>query len=450
MTIANTYIDAAPHDRGPRDIAIVGTGISGLACAWLLSERHQVTLYESAERVGGHANTVEVAGEAIDMGFIVYNEATYPNLTALFRHLDVPTCRSDMSFAVSLDEGRLEYSGDLRGLLAQKRNLARPRFWRMLRDLLRFYRSAPRDLVRLSQDLSNLDDYLRAGGYGAALRDDHLLPMAAAVWSCPVAEAGKQPAASFIRFCDNHGLLKLFGRPVWRTVRGGSREYIARMTERFAGRIHTGRPALGIERRDAGVVVHGTDGGHRYDHVVLACHADQALTLLGGGATAAERNLLGAFRYTGNLAVLHTDASLMPRRRAVWASWNYLGGVERPCVTYWMNRLQSLPRGTEYFVTLNPPRPPRLGTLLRTESYDHPVLDAAAVTAQRLLWSLQGNGGLWFCGSHFGAGFHEDGLQSGLAVAEQLGGTLRPWVVANPSGRIHLGEAVPAEPEFSV
>ena len=450
MTTADTHSPVAHGDRGPLDIAIIGAGISGLACAWLLSERHHVTVYESAERVGGHANTVEVAGDAIDMGFIVYNEATYPNLTALFRHLDVPTRLSDMSFAVSMDRGRLEYSGDLRGLFAQKRNLLRPRFWGMLRDLLRFYSSAPRELERLSRDLSSLDDYLRAGGYGAALRDDHLLPMAAAVWSCPVTEAGAQPAASFIRFCDNHGLLKLSGRPAWRTVHGGSREYIARMTEHFAGRIYTGRPALRVERHNGGVFVHGTDGRQHYDHAVLACHADQALALLGGGATASERNLLSAFRYTRNLAVLHSDASLMPLRRAVWASWNYLGGDARPCVTYWMNRLQSLRDSTDYFVTLNPPRPPRPGTLLRTESYEHPVLDAPAVAAQRLLWSLQGNGGMWFCGAHFGAGFHEDGLQSGLAVAEQLGGVLRPWVVENPSGRIHLGESARAEPEFSV
>jgi predicted NAD/FAD-binding protein len=449
MTIPGSN-DPIATGQAPLDIAVIGTGIAGMSCAWLLSERHRVTVYESAERVGGHSNTVQVAspdgGVPVDTGFIVYNEHTYPNLTALFRFLNVPTKDSDMSFAVSLDGGRLEYAGtNLRGLFAQKRNLLRPRFWGMLRDLLRFYRSAPRDLPRLAADLGSLDDYLLAGGYGAALREDHLLPMSAAVWSCPTEDAGLQPAASFIRFCDNHGLLRVSDRPIWRTVDGGCREYVSRLTERFADRIHTNRPARAIERLDDGVRVHADDSTHSYDHVVLACHADQALALLGTEATRRETATLGAFRYTRNRAVLHTDPSLMPRRRGVWASWNYLGrsgqSDAQPCVTYWMNRLQSLPGPTQYFVTLNPPRPPAKGTLLRGETYEHPVFDAAAIRAQRQLWSLQNQGGVWFCGAHFGAGFHEDGLQAGLAVAEQLSGLRRPWTVANESGRIHLHAA---------
>jgi predicted NAD/FAD-binding protein len=268
--------------------------------------------------------------------------------------------------------------------------------------------------------------------------------MAAAVWSCPPADAGSQPAAAFIRFCDNHGLLKVSGRPIWRTVSGGSREYVWRLTERFADRINTGQPVLAVERVASRVRVHGTGGARIFDHAVLACHADQALALLGGEATAREQTLLGSFRYTRNLAVLHSDESLMPRRRSVWASWNYLGSPRedaRPCVTYWMNRLQNLQTDRKYFVTLNPPRPPRPGTLLRSEGYDHPVFDAAAIRAQRRLWSLQGDGGVWFCGAHFGAGFHEDGLQAGLAVAEVLGRVRRPWSVANESGRIQVEPA---------
>lgn len=449
MPSARTGSGHAPRTL---NIAVVGSGIAGMSCAWLLSTRHHVTVYEAAERAGGHSNTVVVetpeGGVPVDTGFIVYNEPSYPNLTALFRHLGVVTAESDMSFAVSTGDGRLEYAGtNLAGLFAQKRNLISPRFLGMLRDLMRFYREAPRDLPRLERDLSTLDEYLRAGGYGAALRDDHLLPMSAAVWSCPVEAAGRQPAASFIRFCDNHGLLQVSNRPIWRTVKGGSREYVARLTERFSDRINTGQPAQAVTRTPRGVTVRTAGGMKEFDHVVLACHADQAVRLLGDGATPAEAATLGAFQYTRNLAVLHTDTSLMPRRRSVWASWNYLGRSGQadnseaggpPCVTYWMNRLQNIPGPTQYFVTLNPPRPPKPGTLLRTENYEHPMFDASAIQARASLWPLQNQGGVWFCGAHFGYGFHEDGLQSGLAVAEQLGDVRRPWNVARESGRIHL------------
>jgi hypothetical protein len=456
MKITDTGLTVQERDDQPLDIAVIGSGIAGLSCAWLLSKRHRVTIYESAERIGGHVNTVPVSTAAgvlpVDTGFIVYNEVTYPNLTALFRHLGVATQESEMSFAVSLDGGRLEYSGTgLGGLFAQKSNLLRPRFWGMLGDLLRFYRAAPADMARLEVSGEALDEYLHIGGYGTALRDDHLLPMTAAIWSCAPDEAARQPAASFIRFCDNHGLLKVAGRPLWRTVRGGGQEYIARLIATFADRIHTDTEALAVQRIAAGVRVVTASGEHSYDHAVLACHADQALRILGSAATRRERSVLGAIRYTSNLAVLHTDETLMPRRRGAWASWNYLGASDaRPCVTYWMNRLQRLEGQTQYFVTLNPPRPPRPGHLLRSETYEHPMFDAATNKAQRQLWSLQGEGGVWFCGAHFGAGFHEDGLQAGLAVAEQLGAVRRPWIVANESGRIHLGEVRHDEAELRI
>ena len=429
-------------------IAVVGSGIAGLSAAWLLSGRHDVVLYEEDKRLGGHSNTVAVAVEGVpvevDTGFIVFNEPAYPNLTAMFRHLGVATAPSDMSFAVSLDDGRLEYAGtDLRGLFAQRRNLLNPRFWGMLRDLLRFYREAPSHAGRLG--LTTLGEYLAAERYGAAFRDDHLLPMAAAIWSAPARVLLDYPAEAFIRFCENHGLLRLVGRPIWRTVEGGSRHYVERLASNLKG-MRLGCGARRIERGRFGVDILDASGDReRFDEVVLATHADTALSLL-ADPQGDEAALLSAFRYSTNRAVLHRDPSLMPKRRSVWASWNYLGRRERAdeaaelSVTYWMNRLQPLPTDRPLFLSLNPGRAPKDELVLREESYEHPIFDAAALDAQRHLWTLQGRRHTWFCGAHFGAGFHEDGLQAGLAVAEALGGVRRPWSVPNESGRIVISE----------
>jgi uncharacterized protein len=414
-----------------------------LSAAWLLSRQHAVFVFEADNRIGGHSNTVDAGGVAVDTGFIVYNEVTYPNLTALFRHLGVATKPSEMSFAVSLDDGRLEYSGaNLAGLFAQPRNLARPRFWSMLTDLMRFYRNASRDATGLG--LATLDDYLAANKYGAALRDDHLYPMAAAIWSTPAGEMGKYPAASFIRFCNNHGLLQLSRRPIWRTVDGGSRAYIARLTQPFADRVAVGRGVRTIRRRaDAVEIVDDHGGKEVFDHVVIATHADQALSML-SDPSPEECRLLGAFGYNENLAVLHSDPAWMPRRRRAWASWNYIsrraGASNHLSVTYWLNRLQRLP-GRPLFVTLNPDEEPRADLVIRREIYHHPRFDAAAMAAQKQLWSLQGKRNTWFCGAYFGAGFHEDGLQAGLWVAEALGGVKRPWTVTGESNRIFLSPA---------
>jgi len=441
-----------PLRKERQRIAVVGTGIAGLSCAWLLAERHELTVFESEARLGGHSNTVDVPRDGgavpVDTGFIVYNEPAYPNLSALFHHLDVPTTATDMSFAVSLDGGALEYAGtDLRGLFAQKRNLLRPRFWHMLRELLRFYREAPRDAHAAGDQA--LDDYLDAHGYGRAFRDDHLYPMAAAIWSTPAAQAGRYPVAAFVRFCENHGLLQISDRPVWRTVNGGSREYVKRLSRRFADRLQLDQAVLEVRREADGVRLRTHEGWwpQRFDQVVLATHADASLALL-ADPTPDEKGLLGSFAYSRNLAVLHRDTALMPARRAVWSSWNYLaerGSGAPPTVSYWMNRLQPhLPqgRGAELFLTLNPPQAPRPEHLIRTEVYTHPLFDAAAMAAQRRLWRLQGRQRTWFCGAYFGAGFHEDGLQAGLAVAEALGGVRRPWRVPQESGRIHIREAL--------
>lgn len=421
-------------------IAVVGAGVAGMGAAWLLSQAHDVTLYEAAPHPGGHSLTIDVpAGGGsvpVDMGFIVYNPPAYPNLTALFRHLDVPTAGSDMSFAVSLDDGGLEYAGtDLAGLFGQRRNLIRPRFWGMLRDIARFYREAEADAPDLDPDLP-LSAYLERRGYGAAFVREHLLPMAAAIWSAPAARVAEYPALAFIRFCANHGLLKLRDRPQWRTVDGGSREYVRRITAPLAGHMRLNCPVRAIRRLAEAVIVEAEGApAERYDHVVIATHAPQARALLQDPSDV-EARLLGAIRTSRNLAVMHRDPALMPRRRSLWSSWNYLGGAT-PCVTYWMNRLQPLATTAgDVFVTLNPAQPPAPETVIRREVFAHPLFDAAALRAQRDLWALQGQRRTWFCGAWFGAGFHEDGLQAGLAVAEAIGGVRRPWQVAGESGRL--------------
>ena len=435
------------HDRNgggrPLNIAVIGTGISGLSAAWLLSQKHDVTVFEAADRVGGHSHTVDYGSTngpvSVDTGFIVYNEMTYPNLTALFRHFDVPTAPSNMSFSVSLNQGAYEYSGGTGfGLLAQKSNLINPRFWSMIADIMRFYRNAVRDLPKMG-DMS-LDEYLARNAYGRAFREDHLYPMAAAIWSTPAMEVGDYPAANFVKFCRNHGLLEMWGRPMWRTVKGGSREYVDRMTERFSDRIRVSTPIAAIRRLAGRVEISDVRGNvQTFDHVVIATHADQALKML-TDASADERRVLGAFRYSRNEAILHNDSGLMPVRRAAWSSWNYLSdnrqGFNQPSITYWMNKLQPLGAAPPTFVTLNPCRMPRDEAIISREMYEHPVFDLATDRAQQEIWSLQGLRNTWFCGAHFGSGFHEDGLQAGLAVAEDLGGVRRPWQVATESARI--------------
>jgi hypothetical protein len=451
---ARVSLVTIPQNHRRQRIAIVGAGISGLSAAWLLSQAHDVTVYEAEARLGGHSHTVEVPTPfgpvAVDTGFIVYNSVNYPNLVALFDHLGVPTKPSNMGFAVSLDGGRVEYGGDnFATLFSQWRNLVSPRFWSMLFDIIRFYNQAPRDLEGLEGDLTSLGAYLNAHNYGPAFQNDHLLPQAAAIWSTSVRDIRDYPAAAFIRFCDNHGLLKIVDRPEWRTVDGGSRAYVSRLVAAYVDRVRAGAPVRKVARTGQGVVVWDQVGGRQaYDQVVIATHADQALALL-DTSSSAERAALGAFGYSRNLTVLHSDPTLMPRRRGLWSAWNYMGstaeGCDRQlCVTYWMNRLQDLPAHTPLFVTLNPIRPPDPAKTIQSEVYEHPRFDEAAMRAQRRLWSLQGEGGLWWCGAYFGSGFHEDGLQAGLAVAEAIGGVTRPWSVVGQSSRIHM--KLPPEP----
>ena len=444
---------SAPLERGRGHgkvkkirIAVVGSGIAGLSCAWLLSQRHDVTLIEADHRLGGHAHTVDVGTgahkQAIDTGFIVSNTWTYPNFTALMDYLDQDMVETPMTFSVSMDKRRYEYSGDHLGtLIGRPRQWLDPRHWRMMADLVRFYRSAQDDAKTALAELT-LGEYLQTAGYGEAFMRRHILPIAGAIWSSTPDQIAAYPFKAFIDFFANHQLFILGKRPDWRTVKGGSREYVEKLVADGKFETRLGAPVKRIMRHMHNVDVELAHGETlNFDHVVLATHADQALRLL-DGPSEDERSLLSPFQTSDNTAYLHRDESLMPQTRRFWSAWNYCGHQngreEKLSVTYWMNALQKLQSPTQHFVSLNPPVLPHENMLDGIYSYRHPIFNAATLQAQKRLWSLQGVKRTWFCGAWFGAGFHEDGLQAGLAVAEQLGGLVRPWDVAAPSGRIHV------------
>jgi predicted NAD/FAD-binding protein len=415
-------------------IAVVGAGIAGLSAAWLLSQRHRVTLYEAAPRLGGHAHTMDVTVDGVthpvDTGFLVFNHPTYPNLTALFAHLGVETAASEMSFAVSLLDRDFEWAGASLGtVFAQKRNLARPRFWAMLADILRFNREATRAAQAGAPRERSLGEFLDEGRYGRAFRDWYLLPMAAAIWSCPTSTMLAYPFATFARFCLNHGLLQVEGRPQWMTVRGGSREYVRRLAAQLRD-VRVAAPVRSVDGLPGHFRVATDAGTEEYDNVVLACHSDQALAVL-AHPTPEERDVLAALPYQPNRAVLHTDRALLPRRESVWSAWNYIAGAEgvdgrAVGVSYLLNKLQPLPFRSPVIVTLNPPVEPCADRVIAELAYDHPIFDVAGIAAQKRLDAMQGRRGLWFCGAWTGYGFHEDGLKAGLAVANALG-CVAPW-----------------------
>jgi predicted NAD/FAD-binding protein len=429
----------------PMRIAVIGSGISGLGAAWALARRHQVTVYESEDRLGGHAHTVDLAdaGErvSVDTGFIVYNERNYPNLVRLFDLLGVRTEPSEMSFSVSRGDGAFEYQARALGLLTQPSNLARPGYLRMVRDIGRFTRGATAAIAEGPSGTTG--ELLDRMELSAEFRRDFLLPMIACIWSSSLEAMLSYPAASMVRFLDNHGLLNVLERPRWRTVSGGSREYVSRIGASLAGGTRLASPVEAILRSDDEVVVLDAGGGvDRFDHVVLATHADTSLRILGSDATDGERDVLSAFGYQSNRVVLHRDPTLMPRRRRAWSSWNYLAeaggdGSERVSLSYWMNRLQNLRTERPVIVTVNPSREPR--EVEREFTYHHPRFDARAVRAQERIGSLQGARRTWFAGSYCGNGFHEDGLRAGLEVASALGAP-PPW--APPA-------ATPRSPDYA-
>jgi uncharacterized protein len=418
-----------------KKIAVVGAGISGLGAAWALKDKADVTVYEKEARIGGHSHTVDVdyggTRIAVDTGFIVYNDTNYPNLTALFRALDVPTRPTQMTFGFSADHGRFEWQGNtILSLFRQKRNVFSLSFHRMWMDMIRFRKEGLADLKAGRADGLSMAQYLDKNRYSLAFRDKCVIPMGAAIWSSRAQDMLDFPAASFIRFFENHKLFYL-EKPEWRTVAGGSREYVKRLTASLDGRIRVSSGAVKIARSMRGVEITDAKGTtERYDDVVLACHSDEALALL-ADATDAERNVLGAIRYAPNAVYLHRDPSLMPKRRSVWSSWNYLTETHGPkgaavSVSYWMNSLQHIDKKKPLFVSLNPPRPPREDLTFRTFDYAHPQFDSAALVAQRRLHLIQGLKNTWYCGAYAGYGFHEDGLTSGLEVAMRLGGSV-PW-----------------------
>ena len=413
-------------------IAIIGAGISGNVAAYLLSQSAEIVVYEREDRLGGHSATVDISYDgapiSVDTGFIVYNMGNYPVLCAMFDHLGVKTEASDMSFSVSLEKGAFEWCGDsLDSIFADRGNITSLSFWRMLAGILRFNSRALADLAADTVPDLSLGDYLKAIGVSDAVRDRYIVPMGAAIWSTPAAEMLAFPARSFLNFFNNHRLLHL-RKPDWRTVSGGSRQYVEKLTTDFSSRIRKGCAAIKVNRLDTHVEVTDETGRtSRFDHVILACHSDQALALL-EDASSEEREALAAIRYRPNNVYLHRDERLMPSRRKCWAAWNYMTANENGevVVSYWMNKLQNLPKERPLFITLNPAEPPAPELTFGHYIYDHPQYDRPAIAAQQTIQRLQGQRNTWFAGAWLGYGFHEDGARSGLEVAERLGARI-PW-----------------------
>jgi len=416
-------------------IAVIGSGVAGIGASWALSQVHDVTLFESNERVGGHSRTLEIDIDGrtvpVDTGFIVYNERNYPNLVRFFDTLGVETEDSDMSFAVSTEDGEVEYGGRARAMFSQPRSLVDRRIWDIVWGITRFRSEADQLASGLVPEDVSIVEYLEARGYPKGFATYYLLPLASAVWSGTRNNAEEMPARTFLGFLDNHGLISLTDRPQWRTVTGGSQTYVRRAVKEITS-VHTDRGITAVRRTPSGVDLTDVNGvTQSFDQVVFATHADVTLAILGEEATDEERRILGAFRYDRNEVVLHTDTAAMPKRRKVWSAWN---GIERldddgsrpVSVSYWMNLLQNLDVDTDVIVTLNPGDSVDPSTVIDRWVTMHPQFDVSTDAAQRAMPSIQGRDRIWYAGAHLGYGFHEDGLQSGLTVAAALGAPA-PW-----------------------
>jgi len=419
-------------------IAVIGSGISGLMSAWLLSRKYAVTLFEAQDYLGGHTHThrVEAHGRqySVDSGFIVYNPRHYPLLTSLFEELGIESQPTTMSFSVRNDRSGLQYNAtDLNRLFCQRRNLLSPRFLGMVRDLLRFYRQAPAALQD-ETDQSSVQEYLSEHRYGRAFIEDHLLPMACALWSCAPGNVLSFPVRHLLQFMANHQMLQVAGRPMWYVVKGGSAEYVAALRARWRVEERVGQPVRSVRRNGSEVEIRTDDGRQHFDHVVLACHSDQALALL-TDALGPEREILGQIRYQRNEVVLHTDTSVLPSRRSTWAAWNALipGDAAGCCVSYCMNLLQGFQSPEPFIVSLNAVEYIQPHRIIERMSYEHPVFSRAAVASQKRKAEIQGKHRTWFAGAYWGWGFHEDGMRSAVEIANALG---VQWPVAqlSPAG----------------
>jgi predicted NAD/FAD-binding protein len=435
-----------------RRIAVIGSGISGACAAWLLRDHAEVTLFEAGSRFGGHTHTFIVDEDravAVDTGFMVFNRENYPLLCALFDHLQIRSYPTDMSFSASFDRGRLEYAGtDLNTLFGQRKNLVSKRFWGMLLSIVRFNRLAQKALTDPLPAHMAMGEFLDRHGFSEAFRMRYLYPMAAAIWSCPRDQIARFPAVSFLRFFANHGLIRLADRPQWLTVAGGSSTYMDALIADLGRRAQLNAPVTKVARGAHGADLIDADGARQsFDEVVFACHSDQALALL-ADPSPSERRLLGAIPYQANRVLLHRDESLMPRARRVWSSWNYLSRpaqdeAQAVSVTYWMNSLQRLATPNNYFVSLNPLDEPREESIAAEFEYQHPVFTTAALEAQKQLYRIQGRSHTWYAGAWTGYGFHEDGMRSGVEVAQALGATL-PW----SAGQVRASRDLTLVPEI--
>lgn len=414
-----------------KKIAIIGTGISGNGAAYLLNPHHDITVYEKNSYIGGHSRTIEVpTGETktpVDTGFIVFNNWNYPNLMGLFKELDVPYQKSDMSFGVSIQDGWLEYGSS--GMFAQKKNILRPKFYGMLADILRFNKQALKYIER-DADIT-LEECLDQLNMGIWFRRYYLLAMGAAIWSCPIETIMKYPARTFLQFFKNHGLLSVKKRPQWYTVTGGSREYISRLTDALKDKINLNCAAKKVRKKDDKIIIEDEKGeSQTYDEVIFACHADEALAMI-ENPNPAIKEVIGAFDYQDNQIITHSDISFMPKNKNCWASWVYLSeGKEDKkqslALSYWMNNLQSLDNNYPILVTLNPDRRPDESKIMDEHTFSHPIFDLKAIKAQDKIPSIQGQDHMWFCGAYQRYGFHEDGLLSAVNIARAMGVKI-PW-----------------------